>query len=597
MPRPSILIASELPSTSACLHLVLPAILDDKSEPPIHKLEPPFTYRVKEELIDHLEQFAPEQLFNLVVLVYHSSEPVLSADEKPTVQEELILRFPEVYWIFVSPLPARGVPEGKTVSSKTIADMHFVTVGSMFDKLKGLIKRHKYGFRAIYDPTGLRRRILNAKLRLQLNLEEEHLGVSVEDETSFCLFNGYVLYRYGYNTHLVGTYAEMKNVLGSSNTVLSGRIEALKGASTVDGKLNIAVMEDVELFFPDPESEQVLEDNALMSRNKKACDLIDERKNKFPILGEQLPNGKGSIKRLLISFADEKAENWITKPYGGILDKRLDHLKLPQNLRLDNNTHHSAPGLIKQIVEGLLKRCNAIMDTDAGDKEISTALHAAVLAEDAYRLLNYKTPAIALQALSLKHEYEVRAEVSFLGVGHHFAIKPRLKELEQEIKNISGHFRKRRSAAEWDSLVSIANRLAIVFRGAGQFDEEAICMTHVRKWHRKLLKAQAKSLREKSVQAAMAYAEWLVISPRNFICALAGWFVMFWGLWYLINPSGVTNNLFWSTFSSAWNTFIATNPDKATEMTANILNSVAIASGLFHLGVFISYIYSTVARK
>lgn len=223
-------------------------------------------------------------------------------------------------------------------------------------------------------------------------------------------------------------------------------------------------------------------------------------------------------------------------------------------------------------------------------------LHGAILATDALELLRYQTPTIALQALQLKHQFEVKAEVAFLGVGHHFDLKLRFKELEEEVHVAARFFQRgRRRAAELDALVSIGNCLMIVFREAGQFDEEQLCLAQIRSWHRRLRMRQVKGPFDFLGQLAVGYAEFLLAKPGRFIVALVIWYLVMFGGWLIMAPTlHITK---FEAASRAFNAFYVTNPQVAVCPEELALNAVACLSGLFHLGVFISYLYSAVTRK
>jgi hypothetical protein len=147
------------------------------------------------------------------------------------------------------------------------------------------------------------------------------------------------------------------------------------------------------------------------------------------------------------------------------------------------SNEHSAPGKIMLIAQNLLCRAENMRSSA---NTVEECILGAVLANDALELLRYKTPTLALQALSLKHEFEVRAEVAFLGVGHHFDLSKRFEELTREISVASRFFNKdTRKASELDALVSIGTRLMLLFREAGHFDEELKCLAKIRSWHRR----------------------------------------------------------------------------------------------------------------
>lgn len=500
----------------------------------------------------------------------------------------LILTFPEILWIFCdnSPLPTHS-----------------------YEALKNPLHE------PLFDSTGLRNYVRKQSTQSALPLRTDR-AAAIDEESNYALFHAYTAYRFGFLAEPVRSWTLMKHLFGKTSH---------------DYNL---LLEDINLSFPDKPENIHLSDLRDLSKEPGEENEKSGRAFHCPSLGypdrdgPQVPNDDQSKKtdfRIIITSGHQSKENgqqknedyleknmsgrWakVSKPEGGMfglwknakLFTRLRHdgvdpgrgqgYKIEPPAKGKGSESHSAPGKLMLIAEHLVRRADNLRNTA---NTVEECVHGAVLATDALELLRYQTPTLALQALCLKHEFEVRAEVAFLGVGHHFELKMRLKDLEKEVKKVSQFFgEERREAAKLDALISIGNRLMLVFREAGQFDEELVCLAQIRTWHRKLRLKQANGNLDQLAQRVMAYAEWLLISPGRFIAALVAWLLVFWIGYRLTGEPWI------DSASLSWNAFIAANPEKAMVRSKLILNAVASGTGLFHLGIFISYLYTTVTRK
>lgn len=541
----------------------------------------------------------------------------------------LVLTFPEIRWVF-------GVTGG---------------FPNFLDKKHSLVSiLQSYHHEPLFDATGLRD-FVRQKCLLKddesfrttegttdydvQSRNEDALpqrpscAAAIDEESSYARFHAYAAYRFGYRAEVVDSWSLMQHLFNKDE------------AHGFD-----LLLEDVCLNFPDNPAGLRL---SILETRAKECKTLGYAANKAS--NTPLENSRF---RILITIGDSNVvettekqnKTWlqqykrdrdkshcgfVSKLEGGIFDlwKKADlFLLLPKkkysHLRRENKTYghsvreketyshpglapgffwpppssnqreennHSAPGKLMLVAKHLIRRADNMRPTA---NTVEESVLGAVLATDALELLRYQTPTLALQALCLKHEFEVKAEVAFLGVGHHFELNRRLDELEKEIRAASRNFyRIRRRATQFDVLVSIGNRIMLVFREAGQFDEELICLARIRAWHRKLRLTQARNPIASIMQRIIAYAEWLLISPGRFIVALIVWFLIFFFGYWMINDSWV------AATSSAWNAFIATNPAEVQEndFLTLILNATASGVGLFHLGIFISYLYTTVTRR
>ncbi|RPH52432.1 MAG: hypothetical protein EHM85_02930 [Desulfobacteraceae bacterium] len=497
----------------------------------------------------------------------------------------LILTFPEIKWLF-----------GNYDGNRTDFPMDDHALHALF--MKPLRD-------PLFDATGLRNFIRkNAKIDLP---DRKECAAAIDEELSYSYFHAYAAYRFGYRADAVRSWALMENLFGDEGK---------------DGHGFSLLLEDVNLNFPDKLGNNDFHLSNFEVDRAKQCPLLKNinEKSKFRIIVTSGYSGIDSQKlqhnKNYVKSYKPKGFGYVQKPVGGLFDlwtraglfKRLipgieEKVKRQRgyapsfywphlNEKDQINNGHSAPGIIMLIAQNLLCRADNMRNSS---NTVEECIRGAVLANDALELLCYKTPTLSLQALSLKHEFEARAEVAFLGVGHHFDLSKRFEELMREVAVASRFFEKNlRKASELDALVGIGNRLMLVFREAGQFDEELKCLAKIRSWHRFLRFKQAANPFDFIASLFMGYAEWLMAKPANFIVMLIIWFVAFWGLWFV----NVNINDLWGAASSAWNAFICANPGEPKKDTPELaLNIIASGMGLFHLGVFISYLYSAIVRK
>lgn len=518
----------------------------------------------------------------------------------------MILTFPEIRWIFLGNTPVKS-PE---------LSMHTIEV---LDKPLR---------EPLCDPTGLRKFVRkNSSKSLPLRTSR---AAAIDEETSYALFHAYTAYRFGYLADPVRSWELMNYFFG-------------KRALPKHGYQ--LLLEDVNLSFPDntirnfsdksDESKEVhlsnfgveeVNEGGDLKKTGRAChcprltDNPDIENSDFRIIVSGGHFGAGVNKvninlEFIKRYKGLEKSGFVLKPVGGMFDlwaqaklfKRLPRRRdkegnliqkghapgfyWPPQSTNSKNESHSAPGKLMLIAQHLVRRADAMRSIS---NTVEECIHGAVLATDALELLSYQTPTLALQALCLKHEFEVKAEVAFLGVGHHFDLRHRLEELEREVKAASRFFDKSRCrSAELDTLVSIGNRLMLVFREAGQFDEEMACLVRIRSWHRKLRRKQARNPLSLTANGVMGYAEWLLASPVYFFGALLFWYLLLVTLW-----SGVTDLSLLQSLSISWNAFTAGEPKGIAENPTDFLLHVFGSSvGIFHFGVFISYLYSAVTRK
>ena len=172
------------------------------------------------------------------------------------------------------------------------------------------------------------------------------------------------------------------------------------------------------------------------------------------------------------------------------------------------------------IAQHLLNRAERLWRADG--MSIQEAVRGAVLATDALELLGGRTPTTSIEALRLKHEFEVNAECRFSGVEHHFLLKPRLQEIRRDVAYICNWFHpKQQRMAALNAEMTILSCLMIVFRQNAQFDEEQECLVRVRHLQNELWRRQ--SPWRFWTWPVLRYFEFILSSIPNFIISMLVW--------------------------------------------------------------------------
>jgi hypothetical protein len=244
------------------------------------------------------------------------------------------------------------------------------------------------------------------------------------------------------------------------------------------------------------------------------------------------------------------------------------------------------------VAETLLRRAEVFRNSAVTVKDF---IKGAVLAGGAVEMLAGKTPTLTISALVLMHDYEARAECAFVGVGYHFDVKRRAAEIAREVQIVSGRFARRTvHRVMLDARVVIMNRLAKAFREAGQFEEEQECLVQVRHLHRKLTAPRNANPAKWAVHWLLVYAEWLLESFNRFVAAIVAWLIVATYLWLMLAPGEGGK----AALSGAWGAFFGGNTaDAETAMPLLCVSCFVVTAGLFHVGVFISYLYSLISRR
>jgi hypothetical protein len=447
-----------------------------------------------------------------------------------------------------------------------------------------------------------------------------HCFVSLDEEQDYAFFNAYTAYRFGYRAMAPLCWEEAERQLNTA-----GKVQA--------------VFEDVFLQYPDQPENLVPPMSYLKARDQKLPALKTVTARLLVTSGgrDRLSSRGGARETENLHHVQELRAagchvKLVGKPLAGMfrlwsaasmshwlqgerLAWQIQHgscfvtpgcygaERAPGFERAPDETddepgNHSAPGRLLMVARQLLQRGEALLA--AGVESVEEAVRGAVLATDAYELLGNRTPTTALEALAVKHQFEVLAECQFIGVQHNIEVKQRVKELRHEIKLTCRRFaRSERRAAALDAEVAILGKLVSIFQDHNQFDEEMQCLYRQRQAMAKLTQARHGPLGW-GLGWMWRYLNWLVLSPLRFLIGIAGWLALGCLLFSL------ATQLPWDwtpgALDHSMNAFFAGNgPDGDFGWAESPLSTWTVrlltVLGLFHFGVFISYIYTLISRK
>ena len=285
------------------------------------------------------------------------------------------------------------------------------------------------------------------------------------------------------------------------------------------------------------------------------------------------------------------------------------------------NPSHAAPGMALEVATHLIKRAREMKGMSL---DVEGAIHAAVLATSAYELLNHKTPALSIEALSLRHYFEVWAECEFPGVRAKLDMEDRYIDIHNSMWQIcrssSGIVRE----SHFESgMASICDELVELLRSHEKFEEAAFFSRKSRHMHRLLLSPFMRNL--------LAFPEWAVRSKINFFTSLTIFLGVF-AIYYKFNidqgadVTGVLSKMYELLFSTQPNmdlTEIMTGTNASSvnatlklseasqlvvkiEPTSNIQEKIASATvvvqamrqlALIHIGFLAALFYDFMHRK
>nr|VFK24662.1 MAG: hypothetical protein BECKMB1821G_GA0114241_100935 [Candidatus Kentron sp. MB]VFK27036.1 MAG: hypothetical protein BECKMB1821I_GA0114274_100217 [Candidatus Kentron sp. MB]VFK74927.1 MAG: hypothetical protein BECKMB1821H_GA0114242_101236 [Candidatus Kentron sp. MB] len=512
----------------------------------------------------------------------------------------LILAFPEVRWFFGT---IKGYPSEPDHKDAKALDE--------FRARHHLFNLFQPQQTSLFDGAGLRdwvRRL--AKEDARYIPRREQLAVAMDEETNYAYLDAYTAYRFGFRALAISDRGAADAVLG-----LGEKRDPAWGIPDL-------VLEDLHLNFPDG--------------GGRLSDLGDFRQKEFPVLEEVSPIVDKNRRRILVTsgyqagnfeknnrnrrYIAQRKIGLLHKPHAGIFvvwersgfdgkpswkgnvrkyRRRTGrgYIWPPDWQRKEQGANspggHSSPGILLVIARHLIDRAEVMLAK--GPLSVEEAVRGAVLAGDALEILGGKTPTVAAEALSLKHQFELHAEYEFIGVENDIPLEPRFQEIKRDAESIAHWFEQHSKQTALIIRINVVNQLLCILRAYNQFDEEQQCMDRARHLHNSLY--MQKQPWRYIFWPVLRYSEFLLSSLLRFTLAIVLWIVGLTGLFsLLLNDEGSLSGL---PIVNAIATFLGVTPAPAGlhSYWSIALSAFAIVAGLAHLGVFISYLYTLVSRR
>lgn len=257
------------------------------------------------------------------------------------------------------------------------------------------------------------------------------------------------------------------------------------------------------------------------------------------------------------------------------------------------NSNHASPGMALAVATSLIRRAERMKGSVT---DVEGAIHAAVLATCAYELLGHKTPAVSIEALALRHYFEVEAECEFPGIRAKFDMKDRYTDFHNSMWQICRTSQGRvRESLFASGMAEICDTLASLLHEHGKHEEAAFFSRRSRHMHRLMLPNVMRSL--------LAFPEWCVRSKINFATSLVFTVLLFVLYAHMvIDPSWDGADL----FKNAYLMLFSTQPDMTLERlkdnpalltTATVVVQVMRQLMLIHVGFLAALFYDFMHRK
>ena len=213
----------------------------------------------------------------------------------------------------------------------------------------------------------------------------------------------------------------------------------------------------------------------------------------------------------------------------------------------DVHSGHAAPGMAMEIAVRLLRRAKKMA---ASVNDVEGAVHGAVLATVACELLDYKTPALSIEALTLKHHFELLAECEFVGVQAHLDVSDRYIDIHNAMRRICGsEDGVVREMVYTSGMASIMDRFSALLTEKGKRDEAIYFIRKSRMLHRRMLSPVPRNL--------LAYPEWAMRSFGNFAISFSVFALIFCSYWMLLEP----NNNILHALTKTYEILVSSQPD------------------------------------
>jgi hypothetical protein len=624
---------------------------------------------------------------NLTVLVDEINPMLmnpLKANGWPTLVAMLVLAFPEVRWHV---MVLTGRPRDDQPDRGNQEPIHrWVS----FQALHGVDGLFEPRGTPLFDGYGLRQHVLTCMTEDENQDKHINSSVPVrsalatvlDEEEGYRWLQAYMAYRHGFRVCAIAFWREAENLLG-----LGGRLDTKASARSdalIHNSFYALSLEDFYLSYPDQaDSAKIQPDRRpeiLPALHPSAPPL-----RRFLTVGHHQPAGASvdrlrqwlaQLKKLLfgrsrppevpatghpVTLEPQSVYKTVYKPASGIFtlwkDLGLDldwgrdwdsfgeqamkpclrgvyHGLAPGFLwppDISNTAEmqnvddgHSSPGRLLHLAECLIDRANVLV------RECNTAteaLRGAVLSTQALELLGCRTPTVSVEALLLKHAFEVIAECQFPGVEYHLNLKERLADIKVNLEAISVWLVHNRSSFKLNAEAQILSKLSSILVDYGEYEEAELCQQELRDLHRQISVGYDRKVRPFYVLPFYALLIWpvrwyivfVLRSTLNFFLSIAILIAFFWVAHSLedrvsasvsdarIHCIAVPRNnrcedsqvLRDGTFYDTFKAVISGEPieKEKTTFRARLISYFASLVGVVNLGILISVLHSRMNRR
>jgi hypothetical protein len=447
----------------------------------------------------------------------------------------LVLAFPDVHWVFLAGFDPAADAE---LTSRVLGHQRLMDVA-------GCGLKNAYELNPLFDGAGLREFVRTGFLvggkaeEVPFLAKRLKVAVAIDDEDAPANLHAYCAYRNGHRAEVVSRVSQMHRLFSTARPGLGFDLS----------------LQDLSLVFADRPS-----DMRLMDPSKLLALFPGLATVKNTVLVTSGQDGGDAEK------SDEKAQahyrpaatrdHPIFKPVGDVFEFWREVNKQPlwaspastafRYLDMKGSDtevpakplRHAAPGRLMLVAQMLIRRAEALRPQDA---ELMDALRGAVFATDALELLAGKTPTLSLEALSLKHQFEVKAETCFVGSRFHaennfLGRLPRQREIERDCTQIASWFTpKVRAQAALNAQMRIASAIIKLYRATGHFEEETAYLRWARdlEWRIKEDRAEPEPIKRVLIAAARHYYCIALQTPSRICRAIGVWLVLiFFGFWW-----------------------------------------------------------------
>jgi hypothetical protein len=583
----------------------------------------------------------------------------------------LVLAFPEVRWHF---LVLTGRPRDDQRDRANQEPLHR---WDSFQALHGIDGLFEPRGTPLFDGYGLRQHVLTCmtedenqdrhfnrrSLRSVGSVPARRaLATVLDEEEGYRWLQAYMAYRHGFRVCAIAFWREAENLLGSGGRLdpkASPRDDAL-----IHNSFFALSLEDWFLSYPDqndPATSDLRRRSELLpalrlqapplrrfltvGHQHQAGVLVDRRNNWLAQLRKQEIGATGHPLKQKQQIAFKPASgifslwkelgldrDWnssgeqawrpsLRRKYQGLAPgyfwpPDISDTAVTQNV----DEGHSSPGRLLHLAECLIDRANVLV------RECNTAteaLRGAVLATQALELLGCRTPTVSVEALLLKHAFEVIAECQFPGVQYHLNLKERLADVKANLAGMSFwlHHNRRRDFM-LNAEAQILSKLSSILVEYGEYEEAELCQQELRDLRRQIsvrYDFKTRSLFAPLIWPFRWYIVFVLRSTANFFLSIAILIAIFWGAHYFEGRESVSASddrahcsvvpknsrckdspaLAGGAFYDTFKAIISGEPiDKEkTTFWARMISYVASSLGVLNLGILISELHSRMNRR